>query len=372
MVGKPLSSRAALANRILAAVACLLALTACDPTLGIGLPGERALEDGAVATLGKATSFEIVGSYGDDGGRWIIDLQVVRPNTEHIVLTGPDQKIEAIVLGGRGYFRGQQFLAQHLGNDPLSLDLLRAEGNSWWNGPVAYFPRLPDLTDGATFRSTFLGSASSTRTDHHSVDAVDAVELSGARADVFIASSPPFSLLRVHMKKGVVIDGLGEADLTYGAYNRDFAIKAPTDVIDFSNLSALPPLYTVVSVDTLECLSPSPSPSVSPSPLPSPSVSPPPSVFPSPSAAPSTLATSTCVVSALLKNLGGPTGAQAPSTVTFTMTDPVSRMSLGSCQVQVQPDVGYNATTTVSCTLPIAQPQNAALVTATANNPGPG
>ncbi|HYS28045.1 MAG TPA: hypothetical protein VEQ12_00895, partial [Candidatus Limnocylindria bacterium] len=179
-------------------------------------------------------------------------------------------------------------------------------------------------------------------------------------------------LLRVHMKKGVVIDGLGEADLTYGAYNRDFAIKAPTDVIDFSNLSALPPLYTVVSVDTLACLSPSPSPSVSPSPLPSPSVSPPPSVFPSPSAAPSTLATSTCVVSALLKNLGGPTGAQAPSTVTFTMTDPVSRMSLGSCQVQVQPDVGYNATTTVSCTIPTAQPQNAALVTATANNPGPG
>ena len=335
MVGKPLSSRAALANRILAAAACLLALTSCDPTLGLGRPGERALEDGAVATLGKATSFEIVGSYGDAGGRWMIDLQVVRPNTEHIVLSGPDQKIEAIVLGGHGYFRGPRFLAQHLGNDPLSLDLLRAEGNSWWNGPVAYFPRLPDLTDGATFRSTFLGSASSARTDHLSVDGVDAVELSGARADVFIASSPPFSLLRVHMKKGVNIDGLGEADLTYGAYNRDFAIKAPTDVIDFSNRSVLPPLYTVVSVDASGCAS-------------------------------------TCVVSALLKNLGGQTAAQAPSTVTFTMTDPVSRMGLGSCQVQVQPDVGYNATTTVSCTIPTAQPQNAALVTATATNPGPG
>jgi len=251
------------------------------------------------------------------------------------VLTGPDQKMEAIVLGGRGYFRGRQFLAQHLGNDPSSLALLRAEGDSWWNGPVAYFPRLPDLTDGATFRSTFLGSASSSRTDHLSVDGVDAVELSGARADVFIASSPPYLLLRVHMKKGVNIDGLGEADLAYGAYNRDFAIKAPTDVIDFSNRSVLPPLYTVVSVDASDC-------------------------------------GSTCVVSALLKNLGGQTGAQAPSTVTFTMTDPVSRMALGSCQVQVQPDVGYNATTTVSCTIPTAQPQNAALVTAIANNPGPG
>src|SRR5712692_1679219 len=110
MVGKPLPGRVTLASRILAAAACLLALTTCDPTLGLGLPGERALEEGAVATLGKATSFEIVGSYGDARGRWIIDLQVVRPNTEHIVLTGPDQKIEAIVLGGRGYFRGPQFL----------------------------------------------------------------------------------------------------------------------------------------------------------------------------------------------------------------------------------------------------------------------
>ncbi len=335
MVGKPLPSRVIMGSRIVAAAASLLVLPTCDPTLGLGLPSERAVEDGAVATLGNATSFEIVGSYGDAGGRWTIDLQVVKPATQHVVLAGPDQKIEAIVLGGRGYFRGKQFLAQHMGNDPLSQDLLRAEGDLWWNCPVTYFPRLPDLTDGATFRSTFLGSASSARTDHLSVDGVDAVELSGARADVFIASSPPFSLLRVHMKKGVVIDGLGEADFTYGAYNRGFAIKAPTDVIDFSNRSVLPPLYTVVSVDASDC-------------------------------------GSTCVVSALLKNLGGPTGAQAPSTVTFTMTDPVSRMALGSCQAQVQPDVGYNATTMVSCTIPTAQPQNAAVVTATANNPGLG
>jgi hypothetical protein len=45
-------------------------------------------------------------------------------------------------------------------------------------------------------------------------------------------------------------------------------------------------------------------------------------------------------------------------------------MALGSCQAQVQPDVGYNATTTVSCTIDGVQAQNAAVVTASATNPG--
>ncbi|HEY3195726.1 MAG TPA: hypothetical protein VGK42_10885, partial [Candidatus Dormibacteraeota bacterium] len=78
-----------------------------------------------------------------------------------------------------------------------------------------------------------------------------------------------------------------------------------------------------------------------------------------------------CVVSALLKNLGGMNGAQAPATITFTMTDTATRQVLGSCQVQVVPDVGYNATTTVGCTIQLAtKPISAASVTATVENPG--
>jgi hypothetical protein len=54
------------------------------------------------------------------------------------------------------------------------------------------------------------------------------------------------------------------------------------------------------------------------------------------------------------------------------MTDSVSKRVLGTCSTQVTPDVGYNATTTVTCTfanLDIQQ-ANAATVTATADNPG--
>jgi hypothetical protein len=334
-----------------AGAAILAALSACDLTVSLGLPSTRALESGAADTLTTAKSFEIKGSYtgaGDIGvpvasdartnappptTTWSIDMQVVRPNTVHLVVNGA-VKVEAIILGDGAYYRGADFLSQHLGSDPLSRSLVTAAGNAWWKGAIALAPRLPDLTNGAAFRTAFLGPVVTQRSDHVSVDGVDTVEMSSARADVFIAASAPYQVVRVHMKKGVVIDGIGEGDLHYSNFNHDFGIVAPSDVIDFSNLSTLPPIYTVVSVDTSGCGSP-------------------------------------CVVSALLKNLGGATGAKAPSTITFTLTGSASGKLLGTCQAQVVPDVGFNATATVRCTIAMTgQPENASVVTATADNPG--
>lgn len=312
-------------------------MAACDPTFGLDQPATRALESGASQALSAARSFEITGSYTDSSTRWSIDMQITRPLTERVVVSDGSQKVEAIVLGTDAYFRGQTFLAKHMGADPLSANLVRAAGNSWWKGSAGFVPRLADLTDGATFRATFLGSAVTSRTDHVSVGGIDAVDLAGPRAEVFIAAAPPHQLLRVHMRNGVTIDQVGDGDLRYTNYDRDFHINAPTDVIDFSNLSTLPPIYTVVSVDASACGSP-------------------------------------CTVSALLKNLGGMTGAVAPSTVTFTMTNAATREAIGSCRAPVQPDVGYNASTTVSCTIGglSGQQENAAIVAATADNPGRG
>ena len=325
------ATRSAVAAVIGAAV--LAALSACDLSFGLGLPATRALESGAATTLSAARSFEITGSYTASGERWSIDLQIARPKIEHMVVSAVSQKVEAIILGDFAYFRGQQFLSQHMGSDPLSQNLVKAAGNAWWKGSAGYVPQLTDLTDGATFRATFLGSTVTQRTDHVSVDGLDAVDLASPRAEVFVAATPPYQLLRVHMKKGVVVDGIGEGDLKFSHYDRDFGLAAPRDVIDFSNLSTLPPIYSVVSVDTSGCSSP-------------------------------------CVVSALLKNLGGMTGARAPSTITFTMTATASGKQVGTCQRQVQPDVGYNATTTVACTIDLNGQQEVAIVTATADNPG--
>jgi hypothetical protein len=327
---------------VLVGLAAATALAACDPPLNLGQPSTRALENGASGGLTTARSFEIAGSYSESGESWSIDLQVARPATQHLVVTKGDLRLEAIILldptgfnPATAYFRGNQFLSQHMGNDPASRNLVRAAGNAWWKGSADQVPQLPDFTNGTGFRATFLGTALSQRTDHVAVDGVDAVNLSGPRADVFVAAASPYQLLRVHMKKGSAIDGLSDADFRFSNFDQDFKIAAPTDVIDFSNLSTLPPIYTVVSVDTSKCLSP-------------------------------------CVVSAVLKNLGGRLNAKAPSTISFTMVDAATKQTVASCSAQVKPDVGFNATTKVSCTMSAVNGQqvNAATVTATPDNPG--
>src|SRR3989449_3068002 len=312
-------------------------LSACDLPFGLGLPTTRSLESGATGTLLAADSFEITGSYGEGSNQWSIDLQLSRPGSDYVTVTTADVKLEAIILGDNAYFRGQQFLSAHMGSDIVSRSFVKAAGNGWWKGSAGHVPQLTDLTDGNVFRSTFLGQAITERTDHVSVDGIDAVDLSGARGEEFITAQAPYRVLRGRPKHGVVVDGIRDADLRFVNYNSDFRISAPADVIDFSNLTTLPPIYTVVSVDTSGCASP-------------------------------------CALSALLKNLGGMTGARAPSTITFTMTDTASRQPLGRCQAQVVPDVGYNATTTASCTIDnvTAQKSNAATVTATPDNPGRG
>ncbi len=314
--------------------ALLLALVACDLPFGLGEATTRALENGAADTLTNATGFVMTGGYtGPNGEHWVLKVDIARPDREQLSLSGPAE-LDAIIIQGEGYYRGQAFLAQHIGTDPLSKALVAAAGNAWWKGGTRLAPKFPDLTDGVGFRATFLGANITQRTDRVPFEGQQAVELSGPRADVFVRSTPPYYVLGLIMKKGVVIDGLDHADLRYSSFNGNVQISAPSDVIDFSNLTTLPPIYTVVSVDTSGCGSP-------------------------------------CVVSAELKNLGGQFGAKAPSTITFTMTAAVSGSVIGSCSAQVTPDVAYNATTKVSCTINLSsQPENAAVVTATADNPG--
>jgi hypothetical protein len=349
---------------VAAGAAFLIALSACNAPFDLGEPSTRSVENGLVDTLTAARSFELSGSYSEatpscpipvtsssrvscpvSAAQWSIDLQVVRPAFQHVVVSKAGLKLEAIIFldptgfsPADAYFRGNEFLSQHMGSDPASRNLVRAAGNAWWRGSAGQVPQLLDFTDGTVFRSTFLGTNLTQRIDHVAVDGLEAVNLSGPRADVFVAANAPHRLLRLHLKKGATIDGISDADFHYSNFDQAFfQIAKPTDVIDFSNLSTLPPIYTVVSVDTSRC-------------------------------------GATCVVSALLKNLGGKLGAKAPSTITFAMTDSATRQTVGGCQAQVKPDVSYDELTTVSCTISAVSGKqiNAAIVTATPENPGRG
>lgn len=310
-------------------------LSGCALPYGLGLPTTRSLESGAASSLTGARTFEITGTYTEGSNPWTIDLQMLRPGAEHALINGPNVELEAIIVGTDSYYRGQQFLSAHMGNDPLSRGFVQAAGNGWWKSSAGHVPQLLELTDGHQLRSTFLGQSATRRTDHVSVAGIDAVEMSGTRADVFIAAQAPHHVLRVHFKRGVAIDGIRDGDFQYSHYQSGFEITAPAHVIDFSNLSTLPPIYTVLSVDTSGCGSP-------------------------------------CTVSALLKNLGGLTGAKAASIITFTMTDIASRQVVATCNAPVVPDVGFNATTTVRCTFADLSGQhgNAFTITAVADNSG--
>ena len=107
----------------------IASLSACDPPFGLALPTTRSLESGATGTLVAADSFEITGSYSDGTNQWSMDLQLHRPGSEHLTVTAADTKLEAIILGNKAYFRGQQFLSAHMGSDLVSRSFVKAAGN---------------------------------------------------------------------------------------------------------------------------------------------------------------------------------------------------------------------------------------------------
>ena len=307
---------------------------ACAVPFNLDQPTTRSLEAGVEAALTTSRSFELAGSFVEGGTRWDADLELFAGGTEQVSLDGGGVQLEAILLGGTAYFRGRRFLSDHL--DAGLAAAVDAAGDAWWAAPAGEVPRLPDLTSGGDFRSTFLGAALDRRTDHLSEGGVDAVELSGPRADVFVAAAPPHRPLRIRLTTGISVDGISAAALTYSHFDDLAPPQRPAQVIDFSDLSTLPPLYTVAAVDTSGCGSP-------------------------------------CRVRADLRNLGGRQPAVAPSSVTFTLTGR-SGAVLGGCRAVVAPDVGYNATTEADCTISglAAADLQGAVVTATPTNPGRG
>lgn len=316
-----------------AAAAIMVATGACDLPFGLDQPTTRSLEAGAAAAL-DSSDFEMTGGFVSAGTAGTLDLQLAKAGGERLLLSGSGAPLEAILSRDASYFRGRQFLLAHVATDARSRQLAAAAGDGWWKGLPASIPKLTDFTDGTAFRSTFLGPAADRRIDHVEVDGVPAVEFSGPRADAYLAAAPPGQPLRLRLHEGVTVDGLSAADFHYARFGQVAPITPPAGVIDFADQATLPPLYTVVSVNTSHCQSP-------------------------------------CQVEAVVENVGGTRPPPSPATITFTLTDAVSGGTLGSCQVKIVPGVGYGSTTTLGCAIAgLADADlNAATVTATVTNP---
>jgi hypothetical protein len=323
--------------RGLLAVVAVLSLAACEVPLGLDQASTPELENGAIAAVASARSLEIAGPYTESGEPWKIDLQVSRPSSKRMVLESKSFRLEAIVIGGTAYFRSPELMAARLAAGQTTPGAAVAVGQGWWRGAMAAGPppALADFTDSSKLKTTFLNSALVARHDHVAMAGADTAELSGPLADVYIREAAPHDLIRLHMKSSTTVDGIAKADFLFSHYGADFGIVAPAEVVDFADLSTLPPNYTVLSVDGSGCGSP-------------------------------------CQVNASVKNLGGRTGAKARSTVTFEMTEVLSGKVLGKCTGTIAPDVDFNVTTTVSCIIDgvVSVPAGGAKVTATPTNPG--
>ncbi|HLZ94823.1 MAG TPA: hypothetical protein VKT20_05810 [Candidatus Dormibacteraeota bacterium] len=103
MTGTNLAWRAARGAAMAAAV--LVCVAACDLPFDLGKPTTRSLEAGVADGLGPSATFAMYGSYAASGQRWQVSAVLVRPDREDISVTGPGGQVEAILIGGRAYFR---------------------------------------------------------------------------------------------------------------------------------------------------------------------------------------------------------------------------------------------------------------------------
>src|SRR4029077_16068870 len=104
-------------------------------------------------------------------------------------------------------------------------------------------------------------------------------------------------------------------DLAFTNYNTAFEITEPAGALNLDDPTTFPPYYEGGIPDLSKCN------------------------------------TDPCTVSETVKNDAGTQGASAPSTVTFTLTNDADGAVVGTCKVNISPDVSNGQSTTVSCTI---------------------
>jgi hypothetical protein len=295
--------------------ASALLATACGlPFGGASLPSTSQLINGAADSFVKASGLEVSGNFTQGTDTYSLDMQITPPTTAHITMTQNNLQIEAIQVGGRVFYHGKDFVASVEGPSDSGQAIAKAVGDRWFTSKDATPVDVSAFTDASKIKANFFNTLTVKRKDNVSVQHVNTAELSAESYILNITEASPFRLVELRSAAGKTVADLSNADLAFSNYDKDFAIQPPTNVFDVDDRSTWPPLYERVSISNAKCDDP-------------------------------------CVMSAVYQNNGGPTGASAPSVITFTISRKADGSVLGSCKVTIQPDVANNGRVTASCSI---------------------
>ncbi|HEV2035073.1 MAG TPA: hypothetical protein VGU71_12900 [Candidatus Dormibacteraeota bacterium] len=299
---------------VVAIAAAGLLAAACNlPFLGPSLASTSQLINGAGDSLARASGFEISGAFDGAAGSYTLNLKYTAPTTAHVAMTQNNLQFEFIQVDGKVYYRGKDFIASQVGSNAGAQKILHAVGDRWFSSASVAPIDMSAFTDAAKVKATFLQNFTVARKDNVSSSGIMTAELSADSYILNITEASPHRLVYLRTAPGKTVSNFTNTKLAFSNYNKSFGTVAPANVFDLDDHATWPPIYTAVSVENSRCSDP-------------------------------------CVLSAVLRNDGGLTGAPAPSTVTFSVLDS-SNNTLGNCKVTISPDIPNGKQVTESCSI---------------------
>jgi len=289
-------------RRLLGVAAAALLAAACGLPFGLGLPSTTQLINGADDELAKASAFEMAGRFTTGSDSIQLDVQLTAPSTVQMTVTVSSIQREVIQIGGKVYNRGKDYVPTLLGTDTNGTALAHAVGSHWFTSKDAIPLDTSGFTVTSKLKTQFLSALTYNRKDNVSADGVDTAELSGSASILNITESSPYRLVRLRTAQGQTVSDVTNLDFVFTNYNKNFGTQAPTNVFDLDDPTTWPPYYFAESISISNggcthssCWSGGPCST------------------PSDCQAKAMGWRSATLLSSVLKNHGGTTGASAPS-----------------------------------------------------------
>src|SRR6266446_1460993 len=268
----------------MSAVAIAALLFSGCAVAGLGRASTSELINGARYELAHATGLELEGAFTKDQSDMAVDIQTNPPHAAHIAASKQEPnsqaiQVEVIQVDQKDYYRSVD-LARVAAAASANAELVAHMVGGRWFTYQATPLDLGGFANVGDVKANFLTDLKVSRRDDVDVGGQGTAELSTGDYLINITEASPHRLVFLRTATGKTVNGLSLVHMLIKDYNKDFAIKAPTNAVDLDNPTSWPPLYAVLSVENSRCGTP-------------------------------------CTLTAQIKNFGGGGTAPGPSTLTF-------------------------------------------------------